>query len=96
MTQCRCTSRLPEQRSTRSPPISGSTATSLCTWLDAVGTGTKTNANGNKAASPIAASESATAASGLSDAERIRVLEHENAKLREEREILRKAARYFA
>mgnify|MGYP002759659956 CR=1 FL=1 len=40
--------------------------------------------------------DSATAASGLSDAERIRVLERENAKLREEREILRKAAKYFA
>ena len=34
--------------------------------------------------------------SGLSDAERIRVLERENAKLREERELLRKAAKYFA
>ncbi|MCT1695461.1 IS3 family transposase [Corynebacterium sanguinis] len=69
---------------------------SLRTWLDAFGTGTKTNANGDKVASPIAASDSATAASGLSDAERIRVLERENAKLREEREILRKAAKYFA
>lgn len=69
---------------------------SLRSWLDTFGTGTKTNANGEKVASPIAASDSATAASGLSDAERIRVLERENAKLREEREILRKAAKYFA
>ena len=65
-------------------------------WLDAFSTRTKTNANGEKVASLIAASDSATAASGLSDAERIRVLERENAKLREEREILRKAAKYFA
>ena len=70
---------------------------SLRTWLDAFGTGTKTNANGEKVASPIAAANSArTPAEGLSDAERIRVLERENAKLREEREILRKAAKYFA
>nr|WP_233189928.1 hypothetical protein [Corynebacterium sp. J010B-136] len=32
----------------------------------------------------------------VSDAERIRALERENAKLREERDILRKAAKYFA
>ena len=31
-----------------------------------------------------------------SDAERIRTLTKENAKLREERDILRKAAKYFA
>ena len=31
-----------------------------------------------------------------SDAERIRALEKENAKRREERDILRKAAKYFA
>ncbi len=66
---------------------------SLRSWLDAFGTRTKTNANGEKVASLIAASDSTTAASGLSDAERIRVLERENAKLREEREILRKAAK---
>ena len=59
---------------------------SLRTWLDAFGTGTKTNANGEKVASPIAAANSArTPAEGLSDAERIRVLERENAKLREQR-----------
>ncbi|WP_342318484.1 IS3 family transposase [Corynebacterium mayonis] len=70
---------------------------SLRTWLDAFGTGTKTNANGEKVASPIAAANSErTPAQGLSDAERIRMLERENATLREEREILRKAAKYFA
>lgn len=63
----------------------------LRTWLDAFGTGTKTNANGNgeKVASPIATANSErTPAEGLSDAERIRVLERGCAKLREEREIL--------
>src|SRR5699024_5781543 len=35
-------------------------------------------------------------AESVSDAERIRALERENAKLREERDILRKAAKYFA
>ena len=78
------------------PSGSGVNRNSLRSWRDAFGTRTKTNANGEKVASLIAASDSATAASGLSDAERIRVLERENAKLREEREILRKAAKYFA
>ena len=32
----------------------------------------------------------------VSDTERIRALEKENAKLREERDILRRAAKYFA
>lgn len=35
-------------------------------------------------------------AEAVSDAERIRALEKENAKLREERDILCKAAKYFA
>jgi len=35
-------------------------------------------------------------AEALSDAERVRMLEKENTKLREERDILRKAAKYFA
>ena len=69
---------------------------SLRTWLDSFGTGTKTNANGEKVASPVAANSARTPAEGLSNTERIRVLERENAKLREEREILRKAAKYFA
>ncbi|AJE33823.1 transposase for insertion sequence [Corynebacterium humireducens NBRC 106098 = DSM 45392] len=75
----------------------GNKAVAVHTWLDSFGTGTKTNANGEKVASPVAAANSArTPAEGLSDTERIRVLERENAKLREEREILRKAAKYFA
>lgn len=70
---------------------------SLRSWLGAFGTGTKTNAAGEKVASPVAATNSErTPAQGLSDAERIRMLERENATLREEREILRKAAKYFA
>ncbi|WP_080792705.1 transposase [Corynebacterium pacaense] len=70
---------------------------SLRTWLDAFGTGTTTNANGEKVASPTAAANSQrTPAEGLFDAERIRMLERENATLREEREILRTAAKFFA
>ena len=66
----------------------------LRTWLDAFGTGIKTNANGEKVASPIAAANSErTPAEGLFDAERIRVLERDNVQLREEREILRTAAK---
>ncbi|STC50282.1 transposase [Corynebacterium jeikeium] len=38
----------------------------------------------------------ATNAKETTDSERIRQLEKENAKLREERDILRKAAKYFA
>ena len=54
-------------------------------------------ATASKVASPIAAANSERSpVEGLSDAERIRVLERENVKLREEREILRKAAKYFA
>ena len=67
---------------------------SLRCWLGAFGTGTKTNSDDEKVAIPIAAVNSErTPAEGLSDAERIRVLERENVKLREEREILRKAAK---
>ena len=40
--------------------------------------------------------EAKAQAEAASDAERIRTLEKENAKLREERDILRKAAKYFA
>ena len=40
--------------------------------------------------------EAKAQADAVSDAERIRAWEKENAKLREEREILRKAAKYFA
>ena len=40
--------------------------------------------------------EAKAQAEAVSDAECIRALERENAKLREERDILRKAAKYFA
>ena len=57
----------------------------LFSWLEQYGTGkrsrTKTMRNKAKA---------------TTDSERIRQLEKENAKLREERDILRKAAKYFA
>ncbi len=58
---------------------------SLHTWLKQYGTGKRTRMAQSRA--------DATAAS---EAERIRQLEKENAKLREERDILRKAAKYFA
>ena len=40
--------------------------------------------------------EAKAPAEAVSDTERIRALEKENAKLREERDILRRAAKYFA
>ena len=40
--------------------------------------------------------EAKAQAEAVSDTERIRALEKENAKLREERDILRRAAKYFA
>ena len=40
--------------------------------------------------------DAASAVEKLADAERIRQLERENKRLREERDILRKAAKYFA
>lgn len=40
--------------------------------------------------------DAASPAEKLADAERIRQLERENKRLREERDILRKAAKYFA
>ncbi|MGP5209127.1 transposase [Corynebacterium casei] len=58
---------------------------SLHQWKKELGTGKRTRM--------IEAKAQAEAAS---DAERIRTLEKENAKLREERDILRKAAKYFA
>ena len=54
-------------------------------WKKQFGTG--------KRSSSVEAKEYAEA---LSDAARVRMLEKENAKLREERDILRKAAKYFA
>ena len=75
----------------------GINRSTLSSWLNVFGTGTKTNAAGDKIAGPIAATNShRSAGEELSDAEHIRVLKREVAKLREEREILRKAAKYFA
>ncbi|AHI18639.1 Mobile element protein [Corynebacterium casei] len=58
---------------------------SLHQWKKEFGTGKKTRM-----------AEAKAQAEAVSDAERIRALEKENAKLREERDILRKAAKYFA
>ena len=60
----------------------------LQAWLKKYGTGARTNISASPSSSdaPIA----------VTDAERIRQLERENARLREERDILRKAAKYFA
>lgn len=75
----------------------GINRSTLSTWLNVFGTGTKTNAAGDKIAGTIPATNGHRSdVEELSAAERIRVLERENAKLREEREILRKAAKYFA
>ena len=63
----------------------GVNLSSLYSWLKQYGTG--------KRARIKAVQDKAQAAN---DSERIRQLEKENAKLREERDILRKAAKYFA
>lgn len=60
--------------------------TTLRTWVDKYGTGTKTQS------SPVSR---AARAKQLTDAEKIRQLQQENARLKEERDILRKAAKYF-
>lgn len=54
-------------------------------WVRKYGTGARTSTE--------AASQTPTS---VTDAERIRQLERENARLKEERDILRKAAKYFA
>ena len=56
-------------------------------WVRKYGTGARTTT------STEAASQTPTS---VTDAERIRQLERENARLKEERDILRKAAKYFA
>ena len=56
---------------------------SLHQWKKEFGTGKKSRM-----------AEAKAQAEAVSDAERIRALERENAKLREERDILRKAAKY--
>lgn len=59
-------------------------------WVRKYGTGARTNITNTSADS---ASQTPTS---VTDAERIRQLERENARLKEERDILRKAAKYFA
>jgi|SRR5699024_1028101 len=58
----------------------------LHNWLKKYGTGARTKTS---------TAESPTSTS-VTETERIRQLERENARLREERDILRKAAKYFA
>lgn len=57
-------------------------------WVRKYGTGARTNIS-----SPSSTPDAPTL---VTDAERIRQLERENARLKEERDILRKAAKYFA
>ena len=63
----------------------GVNRSSLYSWLKQYGTG-------KRARTKTLRDE----AQATTDSERIRQLEKENAKLREERDILRKAAKYFA
>jgi len=58
----------------------------LQNWLKKYGTGARTNITTTSGPSP----------DSVSEAERIRQLEREVSRLREERDILRKAAKYFA
>ena len=57
-------------------------------WVRKYGTGARTTITSTESASQTPTS--------VTDAERIRQLERENARLKEERDILRKAAKYFA
>ena len=57
----------------------------LYSWLKQYGTGKRAHSKNMR-----------DKAQATTDSERIRQLENENAKLREERDILRKAAKYFA
>lgn len=63
----------------------GINRSSLHSWLKQYGTGKRSRM-----------AQSRANAAAASDAERIRRIEKEIAKLREERDILRKAAKYFA
>ena len=75
-------------------------------WLEAYGTGKKTAADGTSTSSPLQAKTSAASSSAPTDEtpeQRIARLEAENAALRAEttkltteREILQRAAKYFA
>lgn len=58
----------------------------LQNWLKKYGTGARTNTTTTSGPSP----------DSVTEAERIRQLEREVSRLREERDILRKAAKYFA
>lgn len=60
--------------------------TTLRTWVDTYGTGAKPQSP------PVARADRAKQ---LTDAEMIRQLQQENSRLKEERDILRKAAKYF-
>ncbi|PXY12322.1 hypothetical protein CKF74_08835 [Corynebacterium striatum] len=63
----------------------GVNRSSLFSWLQQYGTGKRAHSKNIR-----------DKAQATTDSERIRQLENENAKLREERDILRKAAKYFA
>ena len=63
----------------------GVNRSSLFSWLQQYGTGKRARTKAMR-----------DNAKETTDSERIRQLEKENAKLREERDILRKAAKYFA
>ena len=65
----------------------GINRTTLRTWVDKYGTGAKQ--------SQSSAGVRANRAKQLTDAEQIRQLQREIAQLKEERDILRKAAKYF-
>ena len=63
----------------------GINRSSLYSWLKQYGTGKRARTTTLRDEAQV-----------MTDSERIRQLEKENAKLREERDILRKAAKYFA
>lgn len=75
-------------------------------WLEAFGTGKKTAADGTLTSSPLQPKPAIARPAGLVDESpqqqvarlesRVRELEVENTKLASEREILQKAAKYFA
>ncbi|WP_236163574.1 transposase [Corynebacterium ammoniagenes] len=67
------------------PAEVGVNRASLHQWKKEFGTGKKTRM-----------AEAKSQAEAVSDSERIRALEKEDANLREERDILRRAAKYFA
>jgi transposase len=75
-------------------------------WLEAYGTGKKTAADGTLTSSPLQSKTSSPSPSGVVDEPpegkvvrleaRVRELEAETTKLTTEREILQRAAKYFA